>query len=257
MPTKELAQYMKNAKRIVAFTGAGISTGSGIPDFRGPQGLWKQWRPIYYNEFMSSEEARILHWKFKLAGWKQFLQAKPNPAHLALSSLDTTNRLEVVITQNIDGLHQMAGLSKEKVIELHGTNRAVECQSCKKLSDPEPVFQQFESSGQSPTCPCGGFLKPATISFGQQMPTDKLAQAFETAAQSDLVITIGSTLEVEPAASIPLRAKEKGARYIIINRGPTAQDHLADLRLEGDATILLPEAVQHLFQLLKNDLKAS
>ncbi len=257
MSAEQLANHMKSAQRILAFTGAGISTGSGIPDFRSPQGLWKQWRPVYYDEFMTSEEARIRHWEFKLEGWREFRDAKPNPAHLALSELDKTGRLQAVVTQNIDGLHQLAGHSEEKVIELHGTNRAVECQSCGQRLDPEPVFQQFESSHQPPACQCGGFLKPATVSFGQQMPTEKLAQAFEAAARADLVVTIGSTLEVEPAASIPRTAKERGIPYVIVNRGPTAQDHLADLRLEGDATILLPQAVRRLVQMLEENPHSS
>ena len=150
------------------------------------------------------------------------------------------------MTQNIDGLHQLAGHLEETVIELHGTNRKIECQTCGQLSDPDPAFEEFKRSGEPPLCSCKGFLKPATVSFGQAMPQDKLREAFAAASRADLVIAVGSTLEVEPAASVPRSAKEHGAVYVIVNQGPTAHDQLADLRIEGDATQTLPEAVRAL-----------
>ncbi|MDA2937652.1 Sir2 family NAD-dependent protein deacetylase [Acidobacteria bacterium AH-259-A15] len=250
MSTSRLANLLKNADRVLVFTGAGMSTGSGIPDFRGPQGVWKRRRPVYYDEFMTSYEARVLHWDFKLEGWLQFRDAKPNQAHLALSELDQMGRLDALVTQNIDGLHQLAGHPEGRVIELHGTNREIQCQTCGKRMDPDPIFAQFERTRKPPLCECGGFFKPATISFGQAMPYDKLTGAFAAASRADLVLAIGSTLEVEPAASIPRSAKEHGALYVIINQGTTAQDHLADLRVEGDATAVLPDAVDELRKLL-------
>jgi NAD-dependent deacetylase len=160
-------------------------------------------------------------------------------------------RLEVLVTQNIDGLHQLAGHSEDKVIELHGTNRKIECQTCGQLSDPNSIFEEFERTHEPPLCRCEGFLKPATISFGQAMPHEKLKEAFSAASRADLVLAIGSTLEVEPAASVPRSAKEQGAVYIIVNQGPTAQDQLADLRIEGDATTVLPAALRELLKLIR------
>ena len=251
MSTRQFVGILKDIRRALVFTGAGLSTGSGIPDFRGPGGVWKTWRPVYYDEFMSSHDARIRHWQYKLENWSHFRDAQPNAAHRSLYELDEMGHIDTIVTQNIDGLHALAGHPDGKVIELHGTNQAVECQSCGKRSDPDPIFRQFEEMRDPPTCECGGFLKPATVSFGQQMPQRELHHAFEAAGRADLVLTIGSTLEVEPAASITRAAKEQGAIYVIVNRGPTAHDHLADLRMEGDATVLLPQAVRDLNQMLK------
>ncbi len=242
-----LADRLAQATKTLVFTGAGISTGSGIPDFRGPKGLWQTWKPVYFQEFQSSEEARIRHWEFKLAGWHGFRDARPNAAHLALVDLERRGMLHVVVTQNIDGLHTSAGQSASILIELHGTNLAVECLSCGRRSDPDPHFQEFERSHKTPLCTkCGGYLKPATVSFGQQMPMDKLQRAFREAEESDLVIAIGSTLEVEPAASVPLAGRSSGAFYAIVNLGKTAHDRFADLRIEGDATEVLPQVVNEL-----------
>ncbi|MDA2934773.1 sigma factor regulator FecR, partial [Acidobacteria bacterium AH-259-D05] len=243
MSSKELAALLSRAHRVLFFTGAGISTGSGIPDFRGPQGLWKRWRPVYYDEFMNSHEARVRHWQFKLEGWCEFRDAKPNVAHMALYELDEMGYLDALVTQNIDGLHQLAGHSEERLIELHGTNRKVECQRCKRLLEPDPCFDEFTRTGEPPLCECEGFLKPATISFGQAMPHEELRKAFSVASRADLVVAIGSTLEVEPAASVPRAAKENGATYVIVNQGPTGQDRLADLRIEDDAAVVLPAVV--------------
>ena len=155
------------------------------------------------------------------------------------------------MTQNIDGLHQLTGHPEEKVIELHGTNRKVECVACQKNFEPDPFFEQFGETGEPPLCQCGGFLKPATISFGQAMPQDKLQAAFSWAGRADLVVSVGSTLEVEPAASVPLSAKDNGAFYVIINQGPTAHDQLADLRIEDDVNGFLPATVDHLRALIE------
>lgn len=250
MSLNQLAQQLHRSSHVLVFTGAGISTGSGIPDFRGPSGLWTKWEPVYYHDFMTSHDARVRHWEFKLHGWQGFHDAQPNAAHQALSELDRIGFLQALITQNIDGLHQLSGHPQGRVIELHGSNRFVECQSCKTLTDPDSAFAEFQRSLQPPLCACGGYLKPATVSFGQSMPEDKMAEAVETAQRSDLVIATGSTLEVEPAASIPRLARERGAFYAILNRGPTAQDELASLRLEGDATRLLPQLVSQLREIL-------
>ena len=241
-----LQKLIRNSKCILVFTGAGVSTGSGIPDFRGPKGLWKTRKPVLFQHFVASEDARIEHWDYKLEGYQAFRGARPNAAHRALAELESLGKLLVLVTQNIDGLHQDAGSSSGLVIELHGTNRKIECLSCAALTDPEPAFKEFRKTRKPPRCPCGGFLKSATVSFGQAMPQEKMERAFSQAARADLVISIGSTLEVEPAASVPLVARQEGAPYVIINQGATAHDGLATLRLEGDATVILPEAVDAL-----------
>jgi NAD-dependent deacetylase len=239
-----LTDKFRTARFVLVFTGAGISTGSGIPDFRGPQGLWKRWQPVYYEDFISSHAARVKHWDFKLSGWAGYRDAQPNAAHFALAQLERKGRLHLLVTQNIDGLHLRAGNSPENTIELHGTNLRVECVSCGRLSEPDSAFEQFAATREPPTCSaCGGFLKPATVSFGQTMPVEKLEHAFRGARSADLVVSVGSTLEVEPAASVPLAGKRGGAFYAIINLGPTAHDEIADLRIEGDACKVLPELV--------------
>ncbi len=246
-----LAELLRDARSVLVFTGAGISTGSGIPDFRGPGGVWKTRQPVLFQDFLASEDARVEHWDYKLEGWKAFLNARPNAAHLALVELEALGRLDRLVTQNIDGLHQDAGSSPDKILELHGTNRAVECLTCGARTDPEPAFEAFQKTRRCPLCPCGGFLKTATVSFGQAMPEKIMAQAFAAAQRADLVISIGSTLTVEPAASIPLSAARAGAPYAIINRGATAHDPAATLRLEGDAVEILPREVRALKRFLK------
>ncbi len=241
-----LVDLICNSTYTLAFTGAGISTGSGIPDFRGPDGLWKRIKPVYFQEFVTSHEARVRHWEYKLEGWEAFRQARPNAAHRALAELERLGHLQLLVTQNIDGLHQMSGHSEESVVELHGTNRWIECILCRQRSEPDPVFQQFAQTRRPPQCACGGFLKPATISFGQNLPSDLLQRAFQAASRADLVIAVGSSLEVEPAASVPRAAAESGAAYAIVNRGPTAHDPLADLKLEGDAVDILPRCLREL-----------
>ncbi len=240
-----LIDLLRHGRNILVFTGAGISTSSGIPDFRGPQGVWKRRQPVYYQDFMSSEQARIEHWDYKLEAWPAFRDAQPTQAHLAIARLEEVGRLAAVVTQNIDGLHARAGNSPQKMIELHGTNSLVECQTCGRRSDPEPHFEHFRRTRRPPVCDCGGWLKPATISFGQQLRTDDLRRAEQAASKADLVLALGSTLSVYPAASIPLVATQAGVPYVIINRGETDHDHLPQvtLRLEADVETIFPPAV--------------
>ena len=230
---------------MLIFTGAGISTGSGIPDFRGPDGVWKRRQPVYYHDFMRSEAARIEHWDFKLEGWGAYRDAKPNATHKAIARLARAGKVQAVLTQNIDGLHSKAGTPPELLIELHGTNTLVECQTCGRRSDPQPHFDYFRKTRRPPICECGGFLKPATISFGQNLRNEDLERAEVAARAADLVVALGSTLSVHPAADIPLLAANRGVPYIIINRGPTEHDDLPEvtLRLEGDVGDLFPPAV--------------
>jgi NAD-dependent deacetylase len=245
-PVSELLiEHLHRARRILLFTGAGISTGSGIPDFRGPDGVWKRRQPVYYHDFMRSEAARVEHWDYKLEAWASFRDARPNATHTAIVQLEHAKKLLAIVTQNIDGLHQRAGSYESLVIELHGTNSLVECQTCGKRTDPEPHFESFRKTRRPPLCECGGFLKPATISFGQNLRKEDIERAERAAKQTDLVIALGSTLSVYPAASIPLLAASRRAPYIVINRGPTDHDDKPEvtLRLEGDVGRLFPPAV--------------
>ncbi|MFQ5640333.1 MAG: NAD-dependent deacetylase [bacterium] len=243
---ERLVRYLIQADQIMIFTGAGISTGSGIPDFRGPQGVWKKHQPVYYQDFMISEAARVEYWNQKLEGWEGFCQAQPNPVHEAVSKLERSGKICMVVTQNIDGLHAKAGTSREKLVELHGTNLEVECQMCHDRSDPAPHFERFRTTQTAPLCSkCSGYLKPATISFGQGLRETDMQRAAQAAEQADLVIALGSTLSVHPAASFPIMAANRGIPYVIINRGLTDHDthQTVSLRLEGDVVEIFPPAV--------------
>ena len=240
-----LVDYLRTSKKALIFTGAGISTGSGIPDFRGPQGVWTRRQPVYFQDFMSSEAARIEHWDYKLEGHDAFRDARPNAIHHAIVRLERARTVCAVITQNIDGLHRLAGTTAERLVELHGTNALVECQSCHWRGDPEPHFEYFRRNRRSPLCECGGFLKPATISFGQSLDPLELERARQAAMEADLAVALGSTLSVYPAASFPLLVAERGVPYIIINRGATEHDQLPSvtLRLEGEVGEIFSSAV--------------
>jgi NAD-dependent deacetylase len=242
----ELADHLRAARRMMIFTGAGISTGSGIPDFRGPNGVWKRRAPVYYEDFMKSEAARVEHWDFKLEGWEGFRNARPNAVHHAIAKLEQAGKIYMVVTQNIDGLHRLAGTSPDCLVEIHGTNLLVECQTCGKRSEPDPHFAWFQIHRKAPLCECGGFLKPATISFGQNLDAVQLYRAQSAALEADLVIALGSTLSVYPAANLPLIAAERGVPYIIINRGATEHDteECVTLRIEGDVADSFPPAVE-------------
>jgi NAD-dependent deacetylase len=243
--TDTLAALLRDAERILVFTGAGISTGSGIRDFRGPQGVWKTRQPVYFDDFVSSEPARVEYWDQKLEAWPSFRDAQPNAAHHAVVSLERADRLLMVLTQNIDGLHSRAGTSPDRLVEIHGTASEVECLSCHQRGDPGPHMEAFAETRTPPLCTCGGLLKPATISFGQSLRTEDLRRAARATEDCDLVIALGSSLSVHPAASFPLAAAERGTPYVIVNRGAT--DHDAHpgvtLRLEGDVVEIFPPAV--------------
>jgi len=245
-PESRLVDLLRQSRRIFAFTGAGISTNSGIPDYRGPQGVWKTRQPVYYDEFMSSKAAQIEYWDFKLETWDLYRTAKPNPAHHALARLEAAGRMAGLVTQNIDGLHEMAGTSRSMLVEIHGTDRWIACQTCGERSHPEPHFEAFRKTRIPPHCPCGGLLKPATISFGQNLREDDLRRASEIADIADLVLALGSTLSVYPAAHFPLAAVQRGIPYVIINRGQTEHDgqSCVTLRLEGDVAEILAPAVE-------------
>jgi NAD-dependent deacetylase len=240
----QLSELLRRAQRVLVFTGAGVSTASGIPDFRGPQGVWTRRAPVYYQDFIASEEARREYWEFKLEGWPVFRDAKPNAAHSAIVELERMGKLECVVTQNVDGLHQAAGTSRDKLIELHGTNSEVQCARCKKRETPERCMKEFERTRVSPRClVCGALMKPAVVMFGESLNMDDLARAGQASERADLVLSLGSSLVVTPAADVPLVGVLRGAPYVIINRGPTPHDSLAELRIDNDVVAVLPPAV--------------
>jgi len=242
----EFIERLRASERILVFCGAGVSTASGIPDFRGPGGVWTRRRPVEYQEFLASEAARVEYWDYKLESWEIYQRAQPNAVHHAIVALERAGKVAAVVTQNVDGLHRRAGTSPERLVELHGTDLLVECQRCHATSDPAPHFTAFRATRRSPSCECGGLLKPATISFGQSLREDDLQRATAAAVAADLVLALGSTLSVYPAASIPLIAAERGTPYVIVNRGPSAHDDhpSVTLRLEGDVTAIVPPAVE-------------
>jgi NAD-dependent deacetylase len=240
-----LAALLADTARLLVFTGAGISTGSGIPDYRGPQGIWKTRQPIYYQDFMRSAGARNAYWQQKLEDRGAFAAARPNAVHHAVVDLERSGRVELVVTQNVDGLHAAAGTTEAKLVEIHGTNRLIECQSCGERSAPGPHFSRFAADGQAPLCRCGGYLKSATISFGQNLRAGDLDRAYRAAARCDAALVLGSSLVVNPAASIPLYAAERGVPYAIVNRGFTGHDELeaVTLRIDRDVAEVVPVAV--------------
>ena len=208
--------------------------------------MWTRRRPVYYEQFLASEPARVEYWDYKLETWEIYQHAQPNAVHHAIVALERAGKIVSVVTQNVDGLHRRAGTSPGVLVELHGTDLLVECQTCHAVSDPAPHFAHFKTTRRAPRCGCGGPLKSATISFGQSLRETDLERAAAAAEKADLVLALGSTLSVYPAASIPLLAAERGTPYVIINRGATEHDDLAcvTLRLEADVTGILPPAVE-------------
>ena len=232
---ERLGDMIAGASIIVPFTGAGISTECGIPDFRSPGGIWTRNRPISFDEFVASPEARNESWRRRFAMEATFTAAKPGRGHRALASLYRAGKVPAIITQNIDNLHQMSGFAADDVIELHGNTTYARCIGCGRAYDLAWVKQRFDTSRQAPDCTsCEEPVKTATVSFGQAMPEDAMRRATELARQCDLFIAIGSSLVVWPAAGFPQMAKNAGARLIIINNEPTEQDEIADLVIRYD-----------------------
>src|SRR5271168_4787668 len=250
MNTPELGEAMASLQRlvedagtIVPFTGAGISTEGGIPDFRSPGGLWTKNRPIPFEEFLGSQEARNESWRRRFAMGDEFGGAKPGRGHRALASLYRAGKVPAVVTQNIDNLHQDSGIAPEHVVELHGNTTYALCLDCEQRYELSWVRRRMDAgNGCAPDCPaCGGYIKTATISFGQPMPDSAMRRAEELTLSCDLFLAIGSSLVVWPAAGFPLLAKRNGARLIIINREPTDFDDIADLVVHEDiGTVLEP-----------------
>ena len=235
---EELAALVGSSRYLVAFSGAGISTESGIPDFRGPQGIWTKMRPIELQEFLRDPAARREYWRRKIESYPQMRDAEPNTGHKALARLFDAGYIKTMITQNIDGLHQKAGIPDDRVIELHGSNAHIACLQCRKRFEWEEVLPFFDRNpAPSTDCPCcedcGGWLKPATISFGQAMPEEETRRAFSEAGRADLLIAVGTSLQVYPAAGIPGETRRHGGKVAIINNQATALDHEADIIIRG------------------------
>ncbi len=233
---RQIAQKIVSSRQMVVLVGAGSSTESGIPDFRSPGGVWDRFDPeeFTYQNFIASEQARENAWQLARETYAVIKTAHPNPAHLALVELERMGLLDCLITQNIDGLHFLAGNSPEKVIEIHGTVRYVICLSCGKRYNRDEIETRLASGVKVPRCDdCHGLLKTATVSFGQSMPERETAEAFRRAAECDLFMCIGSSLVVHPAAQLPIVAKDSGACLVIINREPTVLDNLADIVYHG------------------------
>lgn len=232
---ERLGEMIAASSAIVPFTGAGISTESGIPDFRSPGGLWTRNRPIPFDEFVASQEARDESWRRRFNMESTFAAARPGRGHRALAALYKAGKVPGVITQNIDNLHQASGIASDDVIELHGNTTYARCLGCDRRYDLVWAKEQFDATGRAPVCDaCAQPVKTATISFGQSMPEDAMRRATELAQACDLFVVIGSSLVVWPAAGMPLLAKQSGARLVIVNREPTEQDDDADLVIRHD-----------------------
>lgn len=245
-PTRRLLDMVREARRVVAFTGAGISTECGIPDFRSPGGLWTQNRPIGFDEFLASQEMRNESWRRRFAMQEKFGDARPGRGHRALAALHNAGKAPRLITQNIDNLHQDAGVAPDAVIELHGNTTYATCLDCARRYELDWVRRRFEQSGGvAPDCDCGGHIKTATVSFGQAMPEVSMRRAEEATRACDLFLAIGSSLVVWPAAGFPLMAKRNGAKLVIINREPTDFDDAADLVIHDDIGTVLSPFVAH------------
>jgi NAD-dependent deacetylase len=241
---EELKGMIARAGNVVAFTGAGISTESGIPDYRSPGGIWTKMRPIEFGEFLASPEARRESWRRKFASHEMMHSATPNAGHRALARLVRDGKLTAIVTQNIDGLHQASGVPDDKIVELHGNATYAACLDCRRRYELDWVREIFAIDERLPLCTgCGGIIKTATISFGQAMPEPEMERAREVTLAADLFIVLGSSLVVYPAAGFPIMAKQNGSRLVIINREPTDQDQMADLVIHAEIGSTMSRAV--------------
>jgi NAD-dependent deacetylase len=240
----ELKRMLAEAKRVVVFTGAGISTESGIPDFRSPGGVWTKMAPIYFDEFIVSQDARRETWRRRFEMEDIFRAAEPNRGHRAVDALVRRGKVSSVITQNIDGLHELSGIARDKIIELHGNTTYATCLDCGERYEIADLRAAFERDGDVPPCDkCLGHVKTATVSFGQAMPVLAMKRAEQETLAADLFIMLGSSLVVYPAAGFPQLAKENGAQLVIVNREETGLDRIADLVLHTPIGDTMGEAV--------------
>lgn len=237
-----LKELISQSEALVFFTGAGISTNSGIPDFRGPKGIWKTSQPIYFQDFVNSEEKRIESWERKFSNELNINKAKPNQGHRKIAEIMEKKDLSYLITQNVDNLHQESGVSDSQITELHGNATYAKCLDCQLRYDLNELKESFLRSKEPPVCgECNGLIKTATISFGQPMPEEEMVIAQKKSISCDLFICLGTSLAVFPAADLPVLAKETGSQLIIINNEPTQMDHIADLVINRDISEVFSE----------------
>lgn len=230
-----LAALLRESRRAVIFTGAGMSTESGIPDFRSPGGIWTRMQPIPFQDYLTDPAARILSWQRRLEMEETWKSVTPNSGHRAVAEFVACGRVGHVITQNIDGLHQQSGVPEEKLIELHGSTRHAKCLDCEARVEIGDILSHFTAHGEAPDCAqCGGLVKTATISFGQPMPAGEMARADAAVRTCDLMLVLGSSLQVYPAAGFPIQARRQGARLVILNREETPLDRYADLVINAE-----------------------
>jgi NAD-dependent deacetylase len=251
----EAADLIVKSKRIVVFTGAGVSTESGIPDFRSPGGIWTKYDPddFTYQKFLSDPEARKKHWSVFYSG-EMWTGVEPNAAHYAIAELEKMGKLDCVITQNVDGLHQKAGNSPEKILQLHGSIERAKCLKCGKLYPMDEVRKWLSEGVEAPDCPeCGGLLKPDAVFFGEAMPVWETSEAQRRSQSCDLCITIGSSLVVYPAALMPRYAAQSGAKLIIINRDSTDLDDAAHVRIFGSAGETMSKIMERVREKIASD----
>ncbi len=235
-------ELISESKALVFFTGAGISTNSGIPDFRGPKGIWKTSQPIYFQDFLNSEEKRIESWERKFSNELNINKAKPNQGHQKIAEIMKKKELSHLITQNVDNLHQESGVGDDQITELHGNATYAKCLDCELKYDLAELKESFLRRKEPPRCnSCGGLIKTATISFGQPMPEEEMVTAQKKSISCDLFICIGTSLAVFPAADLPVLAKETGSKIVIINNEPTQMDHIADLVINRDISEVFSE----------------
>jgi len=246
--SSQIAEKILQGGNNIIFTGAGISTESGIPDYRSQGGIWDKFKPVYFDEFMSREDARVEYWQRWQELYQGLRQAIPNKGHQAIAELYQMGLVEFVVTQNIDGLHQASGIPESAVIELHGNTLRIRCMSCRKISPTQEVHDRLSRGERAPVCDCGGFLKPDTISFGQAMPMDKVNRAIALSQHSDLFIVVGSTLLVQPAAHMPIYAKQNDAFLAIINLSETPCDDMCDVLITEKAGIVLDRILEKIKQ---------
>jgi NAD-dependent deacetylase len=239
-----IADLVRSSDRIVVFTGAGVSTESGIPDYRGPNGVWARNAIPHIDTIRTDRASRIEHWQERRTRYPEMLARQPNAGHEAIARLEASGHLLAIVTQNIDGLHQKAGNDPERVIELHGSTHVIVCSSCGRTYSGEDIQARLEAGEEDPRCPvCGGVLRTGTVLFGEPLPERALRTAHAAAKAADLMIVVGSSLVVNPAARLPAIAKQNGARLVIINQSPTPLDGLADVRVNGSAGAVLSGVV--------------
>jgi NAD-dependent deacetylase len=239
-PLDALAAAWRDAATVVVLTGAGLSTASGIPDFRSPGGRWERYQPVPLPEFLASERAREDYWRYKGETWRLVRAAIPNPGHVALADLARAGRIDLLVTQNVDGLHERSGVPAERLVAIHGTDAEVECMACHRRRPRAVAQEAWEAGTAVPRCPCGGPWKPATISFGQALVAEDLRRAMRAAAAADLFVAVGTSLVVGPINEMLPVAVRAGARAAILTASETPYDHAADWKLTGPLAEVLP-----------------